>query len=229
MAGLIDYSQLIPVFPLPNVVLFPKAVIPLHIFEPRYRSMVCDALRGNGLIATALLQDGFEPHYNTSEAPIHPVVCVGNVLKSEELCGGRYNLLLRGVDRANIVHEDVEKCYRRAQLKPIAPVEPAPDITCQLLSTLREIVHSQPFSSIAQTGNWKSVFECDKLRLSDVADLLAYSLFESCCDKQRFLAEPCARKRACQLIKKLEAIGSRLEIQMQARRRQGWPPPCCDN
>ena len=53
LAGLIDYSQLIPVFPLPNVVLFPKAVVPLHVFEPRYRNMMADALCGSRLIAIA--------------------------------------------------------------------------------------------------------------------------------------------------------------------------------
>lgn len=229
LAGLIDYSQLIPVFPLPNVVLFPKAVVPLHIFEPRYRSMVVDALRGNRLIAIALLQDGFETKYNTLEAPIHPIVCVGSVLKSEELCGGRYNLLLRGIDRARVIHEDVEKCYRRAALAPIAPVETAGDITRELFSTLRTLVHSESLSAVADAANWKTIFECGNVPLSDVADLLAFSIFERCCDKQRFLSEPCVRKRACQLIKMLQAIGARLEHRNESRRQQGWPPPCCDN
>lgn len=229
LAGLIDYSQLIPVFPLPNVVLFPKAVVPLHIFEPRYRSMIADALRGNRLIATALLQDGFEPMYHTREAPIHPIVCVGHVLKSEELCGGRFNLLLRGLERARIIHEDADKPYRRASLEPVHPVETDPDTHDQLLTTLRELVNSESLGSVAQSGNWKAIFECPDLPLSDAADLLAYSLFRTTCEKQRFLSEPCVRKRACHLIKLLESIGNHVEHQREIRRRQGWPPPCCDN
>lgn len=229
MAGLIDYSQLIPVFPLPNVVLFPKAVVPLHVFEPRYRSMIADALRGNHLIAMALLGDGFEASYHTLEAPIYPVVCVGSVMKCEELCGGRYNLLIRGIDRAQVQHEDVEKRYRRAALQPIVPIEPPPNTTCELLGSLRQLVFSKSLSTVAQTANWKAIFECANLQLSDVADLLAFSLFESCCVKQKFLSEPCVRKRACRLIKMLTDIGEQLEQRNDMRMRQGWPPPCCDN
>lgn len=229
MAGLIDYSQLIPVFPLPNVVLFPKAVVPLHVFEPRYRNMMADALRGNRLIAISLLRDDFESLYHTLEAPIHAVACVGSVLKCEELCGGRYNLLLRGIERAEILHEDAEKSYRRGRLKPIPPIPPAPNVECQLFSALRQLVNSPSLRPIAETANWKAIFDCGNLPLSDVSDLLAYSVLETCCEKQRFLAEACVRKRACLLIKTLEAIGDRLERKQESRMRQGWPPPCCDN
>jgi len=229
LAGLIDYSQLIPVFPLPNVVLFPKAVVPLHVFEPRYRSMVADALRADKLIALALLGDGFEPTYHTLEAPIHPIVCVGAVMKSEELCGGRYNLLLRGIDRAEVRHEDHEKCYRRAALTPIAPIEPAPEVGCELLSAIRELVFSKSLSSLAQSANWRAIFECSNLGLSEIVDLLAFSLVGSSCVKQRFLSEPCVHNRACQLIKMLQSIGAQCEQRDNARRRNGWPPPCCNN
>src|SRR5947199_7503065 len=86
----------IRLFPLPNLVLFPGAMQPLHIFEPRYRQMTADALAGDRLIAMALPQPGWEPHYLGKPA-LHPVACLGRILAEQELADGRYNILLRGL------------------------------------------------------------------------------------------------------------------------------------
>ena len=69
-AELKDFSGLAPIFPLPNVVLFPNALLPLHIFEPRYRQMTADALEGERLIAMALLRPGWESSSPPAEPPI---------------------------------------------------------------------------------------------------------------------------------------------------------------
>ena len=90
-----------PLFPLPNVVLFPRAVLPLHIFEDRYKAMITDALRGNRLIAMALLKPGWEQNYY-GRPEIHPVVCVGTLLTHEKLPDGKYNLLLQGHTRTGL-------------------------------------------------------------------------------------------------------------------------------
>src|SRR5204862_2647939 len=84
----------VPLFPLPNVVLFPRAVLPWHIFEERYLAMTADALRGDRLIAMALLKTGWERDYYSTPA-IEPVVCVGHILTHEQLADGKYNLLLQ--------------------------------------------------------------------------------------------------------------------------------------
>src|SRR5581483_11492817 len=96
-----DFSA-VPLFPLPNVVLFPRAVLPLHIFEERYKAMTADSLRGDRQIAMALLQSGWEKNYHCKPR-IDPVVCVGTILSHERLSDGRYNLLLQGTTRARIV------------------------------------------------------------------------------------------------------------------------------
>ncbi len=85
----------VPLFPLPNVVLFPRAVLPLHVFEQRYREMTTDALKGDRLIAMALLRPGWEQNYYSRPA-IEPVVCVGQILTHEKLADGKYNFLLQG-------------------------------------------------------------------------------------------------------------------------------------
>ncbi|MFT3787155.1 MAG: LON peptidase substrate-binding domain-containing protein [Tepidisphaeraceae bacterium] len=83
---------------MPNVVLFPRAVLPLHVFEPRYRQMTADVLTGDKLIAMALLKEGWQKTYH-GRPEIYDVVCVGKVIGHEMLDDGRYNLLLEGSSR----------------------------------------------------------------------------------------------------------------------------------
>jgi Lon protease-like protein len=103
-------------FPLPNLVLFPWVTQPLHIFEPRYRQLMVDALAGDRLIAMALLCSGWEEDYH-KRPPIHSVVCVGRILQEERLPDGRFNLLLHGLRRGR-VHEELkaDRLYRVARI-----------------------------------------------------------------------------------------------------------------
>src|SRR5262245_48063657 len=112
--SLADFGGTARLFPLPNLVLFPGALQPLHIFEPRYRQLMADALDGDRLIAMALLRPGWEEDYHL-RPPIHEVVCLGRVLQEERLADGRYNLLLRGLCRARVREElPAGKLYRVA-------------------------------------------------------------------------------------------------------------------
>ncbi len=85
----------IPLFPLPNVVLFPNVYLPLHIFEPRYREMVSDALDGDRIIGMVLLRPGWEGDYEGRPA-VYPVGCAGLISHAERLSDGRYNIVLQG-------------------------------------------------------------------------------------------------------------------------------------
>src|SRR3954452_13651708 len=82
----------VPLFPLPNVVLFPRAVLPLHVFEERYKAMTADALAGRRKVAMALLRPGWEKNYY-GRPEIDPIVCVGDTLSHERLPDGKYNFL----------------------------------------------------------------------------------------------------------------------------------------
>jgi Lon protease-like protein len=94
----------LPIFPLPDVVLFPGALLPLHVFEPRYREMAHDVLEGARLVAMARLKPGYEADY-AGRPPVFPVAGVGYVIASEHLEDGRYHLVLRGVGRIRIAEE----------------------------------------------------------------------------------------------------------------------------
>ena len=95
----------IPLFPLPNVVLFPNVCLPLHIFEPRYREMVADALDGDRIIGMVLLRPGWEGEYE-GRPPIYDVGCAGLITHAERTDDGRYNLVLRGLQKFKVQEED---------------------------------------------------------------------------------------------------------------------------
>ncbi len=109
----------IPLFPLPNVVLFPQVVLPLHIFEPRYRDMVGDALAGDRIIGMVLLCPGWEGDYE-GRPPVYPVGCAGLVTHAERLTDGRFNIVLRGLEKFRVVSEEANRSYRVATVETVA-------------------------------------------------------------------------------------------------------------
>ena len=151
-----------PIFPLPQVQLFPHALLPLHVFEPRYRALTKDALAGSRLIALPLLEPGYEERYE-ERPPVRAVCGVGKILEHEALPDGRANILLQGLTRARILEElPPAQPYRLVRLSPLPDVLPAAfdaasaHRTLLLLAdqlalrlpagtqTLRTLAHSQP-------------------------------------------------------------------------------------
>jgi Lon protease-like protein len=116
---------IIPLFPLPNVVLFPGVFLPLHVFEERYRALTRDALAGDRIIGMTLLRPGFEGDYEGRPA-IYPVGCAGVVSHSDRLPDGRYNIVLHGLSKFRIVEEMADGEYRRARIEPLTEVTDAP-------------------------------------------------------------------------------------------------------
>lgn len=106
----------IPIFPLPNVVFFPKVFLPLHIFEERYKCLIHDALRRDQKIGMILLQEGWERDY-FGAPPVHHIGCVGKIEAHEKLPQGRFNILLRGLSRFKIADFVQEDPYRIARVR----------------------------------------------------------------------------------------------------------------
>jgi Lon protease-like protein len=103
----------VPIFPLPGAILFPRAQLPLHIFEPRYREMVRDTMEGSGqigMIQPLRLDDD-------NQAPLYAVGCVGELIGIEELDDGRFNIVLLGANRFRLIREtDADAAYRCAEV-----------------------------------------------------------------------------------------------------------------
>jgi Lon protease-like protein len=109
----------IPIFPLPNVVLFPSVFLPLHIFEPRYRKMVADALSGDRLIGMVLLRPGWQQNYE-GRPDVYPIGTAGLITFSEQHADGRYNIVLRGLEKFRVLGEEQSRPYRLARVEPLA-------------------------------------------------------------------------------------------------------------
>lgn len=111
----------VPIFPLPSVVLFPNVFLPLHIFEDRYRQMCAEALAGDRLIGMVLLKPGYEADYD-GRPPVYATGCSGLITHAERLEDGRYNVVLRGIEKFTISHEEapaVGRLYRSAVVTPL--------------------------------------------------------------------------------------------------------------
>jgi len=97
-------TLVLPIFPLPEVTLFPNTFLPLHVFEARYRAMVADALARDRRLAVARLEPGYESTYD-GRPPVRAVAGAGEIVNWERQSSGRYNILLRGVWRVRIERE----------------------------------------------------------------------------------------------------------------------------
>ncbi|MCK5689170.1 LON peptidase substrate-binding domain-containing protein [Myxococcota bacterium] len=108
----------LPIFPLPTTVLFPGIVLPLHIYEERYREMVQDALAGDRVMAIAL----YKGEYGSGdENAVYDVAGAGQIIHAEELSDGCYNIMLQGVGRVRLIEEvQSEKLYRMFRSEPMS-------------------------------------------------------------------------------------------------------------
>jgi len=199
-------AALVPLFPLPNLVLFPRAVLPLHVFEDRYRRMTADVLSGDRRIAMALLRPGWEESYAHRPA-VDPAVCVGTIVAHDRLADGRYNLLLRGDLRGRIAREtDADGPYRIAEVEPL--VEPS---VLEIDLELERRRLQTFFAPGGRMGNRPGARKFQELlastvATSDVADLVAFHLLDDVAAKQALLAEPDARVRVRRVTAMLAAI-----------------------
>jgi len=161
------FSGRLPLFPLPNVVLLPGGLISLHIFEPRYRQMVKDALENERLIGMAVIKPG--PEGSSSELYDH--ACLGEITKEHELPDGRWLITLRGMRRVLILDEDSSREYRVASVDVLDDHEGTREIDIQRLrQSVAELAIRAPSSKMSDES------ELQRL-LSLQSDFVDHSLF----------------------------------------------------
>lgn len=199
----------IPLFPLPATVFYPNTDLPLHIFEPRYRSMVADALEGEGKIGMVLLKPGWEEnYYDTPE--IQTIGCVGKIEHHSQLPEGKYNILLAGLHRFRILHEIEGKPYRQAQVELLEEVNDR-DLTAesvsakdQIIKIMKQYLGNIPGGEkVEQELNMES---CDTL--AQFIDQIAYHFDLPASKMQEFLEEQDVEKRA-------KTLHSLIELKIQ--------------
>jgi Lon protease-like protein len=197
--------EVVPLFPLPNLVLFPNALLPLHVFEERYKVMTADALAGSRLIAMALLSPGWES-FQHGRPPIEPVVCVGTIISFERLDDGRYNFLLRGEMRARIDRElrkpaagSAARPYRVARLERLRESEMMEiDLSDERRRLEALLVDGWP-AKFPLVGQIRSLLR-GAMRTANIADLVAFHLLDDVNLKQSILADGDIRRRVNRLL-----------------------------
>jgi uncharacterized protein len=206
-----NFSGKARLFPLPNLVLFPHVMQPLHVFERRYREMLEDALATDRLIAMALLTPGWESDYE-GRPPMHSMVCLGRIATHYRLADGTYNVLLLGLRRAQIIHElESQHIFREAQVKicdDLYPPQAAPrhsDLQHRICDVLLGLLPQMP-----------DVHEqLDQLLKNDVSlgmltDVIAYTLDIGLAEKQLLLEETNVYDRAEMLYRHLSSLTGNL-------------------
>lgn len=201
-----DFCGTARLFPLPNLVMFPHVLQPLHVFEPRYRDMVEEALAGDRLIAMAVLAPGWEADYEGRPA-IRPVVCLGRITNHQRLEDGRINLLLAGLRRARLLRElPPDKLFREAEVEILddSYTKPASarhgalrrrlvKIFCQQMPGLKQL-HEQ----------LDEVLESE-VPLGILTDILAFALKLKHSVKEELLGETDVRRRAEVLLEAMQS------------------------
>jgi Lon protease-like protein len=140
----------VPVFPLPNTVFFPETVLPLHVFEERYRAMVRDAVDGDGRIAVTLLRPGWESDYYGAP-PVHATATLGRIENLVRLADGRFNLRLVGLERIRL-HDEVRDAPYRVVRYATAP-ERQPDDPARIEAAKMELLATQMCVARELAGN----------------------------------------------------------------------------
>jgi uncharacterized protein len=201
-----SFSGVARLFPLPNLVLYPHVMQPLHIFEERYREMLEDALADDRLIAMALLEPGWETDYD-SRPPIAEYACLGKVVTHHRLPDGRYNLLLLGVGRVRIVEElEPQRSFRQAKVELLrescgcSSPQQLDQLQRELLSAFQRYMPSG-----CQAPEQLRELLAKHLPLGMMTDLASYALPLEVSLKQRLLAESRIDVRARLLLEHFES------------------------
>lgn len=210
MDPLDGFSGRLPLFPLPHVTLFPHGLLPLHVFEPRYRALTEAALAGEGLIGMAVLRPGWEEDY-PGNPPLHDVVGLGRVIKDERLADGRFNLLLVGLARARVLAEIQSTPFRVARVE-LLPDRPAIGEGYERRRRVLSAFYVQRLREAAPPGESAPELP-DDIPLGDLCDLVISGFVTDPDERLIYLREPDVGARCDRLMDFFKTLPTR-----------AWPP-----
>lgn len=176
----------LPIFPLPELTFFPHTVLPLHVFEARYRAMITDALARERRLAVVHLKPGFESDYAGKPA-VHPVAGAGDIVNAERQSTGRYNIVLRGTMRIRILKElPSDTLYRLVHAEQLEDVPPAGDV-----KPVVERIHASCRRLLEAVGRPANLlddaFGDDPVAPGVIADRIASAVLPSALRRQELL------------------------------------------
>lgn len=183
-------SNPVPVFPLPGVFLYPHQVLPLHVFEPRYRQLIGDLLDGPGRFVIGTVTQGQPQAKNRQQnqpPELLPVAGLGEILRHEKLPDGRYQIWVLGLSRVRIDEVPSDRLYRQVRCEPFVEIDASEDESTELAQQL----HAATVARIHQP-----LPLVDTTPPSVLADLLVQTLGASTTLLERFYTEPSVAARA---------------------------------
>jgi uncharacterized protein len=199
----------IGLFPLPNVVLFPSQLLSLHVFEPRYRKLVSDVIEHGSNIAVPRLKPGYDAEYYGAP-PVFETCGIGHITEYARLPDGRFNIVVLGLSRVQIVEELRAEPYRVAHVRALSDITPR---TATVAETLRaELLKLVRRTAPHLSGPAKEL-ETRLRAASDAgecADMLAGSLIEDPDERQALLEELDPSQRLTTLIAHVHQLSSKL-------------------
>ncbi len=217
-----EWSHRARLFPLPRIVLFPHAILPLHIFEERYKQMTEDALADDQLVTIVQLLPNPPGHAGKSPRPaIAPVACLGQIIEHQRLPDGRFNFLLLGRKRVHLTREvPTDRPYRIAQARIIDDVPGAPEEPrrSELIACFRRAFERHDRMDEDLEALLKS-----QVPLGVLTDIFAHAMTMPVERKQALLAEPVVDRRVEVLLAQL---GHDTREDLDLRR---FPPPFSTN
>jgi len=221
----VNFSRPLPIFPLDSVVLLPQQVMPLHIFEPRYRQMVGHALDESGQIVMATFRGkSWRSEYH-GNPPIRPAVCIGQIVQHEKLGDGRFNILLQGVCRARVLDEimpDEQHLYRRVTLEPMGLGIVAGDEPEDVRTWIDKSLESGELSRLTVADQVAEYVRNDEVPTDAALELVAFALLTETETRYRLLAEGDVNRRARIIRSELEHLASTIKQAMRQRPEE-WP------
>ncbi len=207
----INFDEPMPLFPLPNCVLLPHATIPLHIFEPRYQAKTEAALASRSLIAMASFEGNDWKQNYDGKPPLRPHACIGYIVRHEKLRDGRYNMLLQGLCRAQIVEELPCESYRLGVLEPTEP-NPVMEIDLgehrQRIERLLGDDLLKQLASVSAIHNWLS----GEIPTTALIDLAIMSICDDLDERYSMLVETDAAARGHWLERALRRMRDTLAL-----------------
>jgi uncharacterized protein len=208
----VNFGRPMAVFPLPGCVLLPHACLDLHIFEPRYRQMVRDALDSHGLIAMGLFQGHVsQEDYEHGRPRIRPHVCVGYVEWYRPLEEGRYLLRLRGLCRAKALREEPHEPYRMFYLQPTdLSQEEDPELTGHR-QRLEELLNDPVMRKVQGVEELGALLD-QPIPTTALIDIVAMQVCDDPEQRYPMLAETRAPRRGEALTAHLEGLRRRLAV-----------------
>jgi Lon protease-like protein len=202
-----EFDGVVRLFPLPDIVLLPYNVVPLHIFEKRYREMLKDSLANDRLIAMATLLPGYEDQYEGSP-PISPYVCVGKVTHHEKTNAGTDNIFLVGLKRAQVDKEiDSHSLFRKAKVTSLEDSNHLDDKTAESMSDQLIAVIEKTVSGM---GKLVEQLRSESITALVLADIVAFNLPLGNERKLKLLAESDGSKRIQMLLSYLQELDEQL-------------------